>query len=328
MCEEHSRFSGQQLARKNAGIQRRRMDIRLIEQVLSKTQNSPLREIIPSTMGEPLLYQNFDQIIGFCKLYNLKLNLTTNGSFPGIGVHSWAKKIVPVASDVKVSWNGAKKETQEMIMIGSNWEKGIKNIKTLIMIRDEYAKKYHHRCQITLQITFMEHNINEIIDIIKLAASLGVDRVKGHHLWVHFEETASLDMRRNQASKKIWNETVRQAMITQDRYRLENRKKIILDNFHYLPEDNMLETKKLSVNEDWECPFLGQEAWVSAAGKFSPCCAPDQERTLLGNFGNLYHTSLLDIWNSSTYQDLVLNYKKFSVCQKCTMRRPKRNGNG
>jgi MoaA/NifB/PqqE/SkfB family radical SAM enzyme len=62
------------------------MDIRVLEQVLEELKDHPPREIIPSTMGEPLLYQDFDRIIELCRLHGIRLNLTTNGTFPRRGV--------------------------------------------------------------------------------------------------------------------------------------------------------------------------------------------------------------------------------------------------
>ena len=124
MCEDHSPYSATQSERREAGRPRRRMDINLLRRVLAESKGTPLREIIPSTMGEPLLYRHFDDIIDLCAEYEVLLNLTTNGTFPQRGAQAWAERIVPVASDVKVSWNGASKETQEGIMLGSNWETG------------------------------------------------------------------------------------------------------------------------------------------------------------------------------------------------------------
>ena len=36
-------------------------------------------------MGEPLLYKTLEDIIQICHDHNLKLNLTTNGTFPRKG---------------------------------------------------------------------------------------------------------------------------------------------------------------------------------------------------------------------------------------------------
>ena len=80
MCEGFSEYN------KDRIHQNRLMDFNLIEKVVKNTINYGLREIIPSTMGEPLLYPDFEKIIDLVKKYNLKLNLTTNVTFPRYGV--------------------------------------------------------------------------------------------------------------------------------------------------------------------------------------------------------------------------------------------------
>ena len=43
-----------------------------------------LEEIIPTTMGEPLMYKEFPEFIKLCHEFpGIQMNLTTNGSFPG-----------------------------------------------------------------------------------------------------------------------------------------------------------------------------------------------------------------------------------------------------
>ena len=69
------------------------------------------------------------------------------------------------------------------------------------------------------------------------------------------------------------------------------------------------------------CPFLGKEAWVSAEGRFNPCCAPDALRRTLGDFGNLNERSLYEIWQSPSYHALQETYLSHSLCQGCNMRR-------
>ena len=70
------------------------------------------------------------------------------------------------------------------------------------------------------------------------------------------------------------------------------------------------------------CPFLGREAWVSAEGRFDPCCAPDAQRRTLGDFGNLHERGLMDIWNGEAYRSLVATYRNRDLCIGCNMRRP------
>ena len=89
---------------------------------------------------------------------------------------------------MKISWNGAAKDTQEKVMLGSNWERVLENVREFIAVRDEHAALGGNRCRVTFQLTFMEINYAELPQVVELAAGLGVDRVKGHHLWAHFSQ--------------------------------------------------------------------------------------------------------------------------------------------
>lgn len=316
MCEEHSIYSTCQTTRKEKGLSRRRMDIELIRKVLKESKGSPLKEIIPSTMGEPLLYKHFDEIIELCKEYGVKLNLTTNGTFPKNGAAKWAQKIVPVGSDVKISWNGANKKTSELIMIGSNFEKRLQNVKDFIRVRDEVVNQGGNFCRVTFQLTFMEIGLEELPDVIRLAASLGVNRVKGHQLWVFAPEMEKQNLRRSKESIQRWNDIVKKAVEVAEEVRLPDGSKITLENIYLLEESATEELIPQGV-----CPFLGGEAWVSTEGRFNPCCAPNEERLKLGYFGNLYEMSLEEIWMNYAYQDLKKNYLKHTVCKNCNMRK-------
>jgi MoaA/NifB/PqqE/SkfB family radical SAM enzyme len=317
MCEEHSPYSTLQRERIQAGKPKRRMDIALIRRILEESQCTPLREIIPSTMGEPLVYRHMDEIIELCAQYGVKLNLTTNGTFPGRGAQAWAERIVPVASDVKISWNGASKETQEAIMLGTRWERVLENVRTFIRVRDAHAAAGGNRCRVTFQLTFLESNVGELAAIVQLAAGLGVDRVKGHHLWAHFEEIKPLSMRRSPEAILRWNEAVQAAYVATEQYPLPNGNKVLLENIFPLEQG-----AEVNIAPGAVCPFLGREAWVSALGRFDPCCAPDAQRRTLGEFGNVQEQSLYEIWQSPAYQKLLDTYREHPLCQGCNMRRP------
>ena len=317
MCEDHSPYSTTQSDRRRAGRPKRRMHIGLIRRVLAESEGTGLREIIPSTMGEPLLYRHFDEIIDLCAQYGVKLNLTTNGTFPQRGARSWAERIVPVTSDVKVSWNGSTRQTHESVMLGSNWDTVLENVRDFIEVRDAHAESGGNRCRVTFQLTFMEINIRELPDIVRLAAELGVDRVKGHHLWVHFSKMRSQSMRRSPEAIARWNEVVDEAHDAVERHRLPFGKRVLLENIFRLDEAD-----DEDIAPGGECPFLGREAWVASDGRFNPCCAPDALRRTLGEFGNLNSMSLRDIWNGPAYKNLRASYMKNPLCRGCNMRRP------
>lgn len=317
MCEEHSPHSSLQRQRIEAGRPRREMPFALIEKVVADAAPHGLREIIPSTMGEPLLYEQFEDVLELCGRYAVKLNLTTNGTFPRLGARAWAERIVPVTSDVKVSWNGATQETQEAIMLGGRWQRMLANVREFIEVRDAHAAAGGNRCRVTFQLTFLERNVYELADIVRLAIELGVDRVKGHHLWAHFHEIEAQSLRRNPAAIERWNAAVAEAQQVAREATLPNGKHILLENFFALDAQA---TEDLAPGGD--CPFLGQEAWVSALGRFDPCCAPDAARRTLGDFGNLHEQGLMEIWSGETYAALREQYRERPLCIGCNMRKP------
>ncbi|MBN1215454.1 MAG: radical SAM protein [Candidatus Lokiarchaeota archaeon] len=309
MCEEHSIYT------KHNKKKNRLMDFQIIKKVVREAKEYGLREIIPSTMGEPLLYPYMEDLIRLTKENYLKLNITTNGTFPGLGVEKWAKLILPIVSDIKISINGATKEIAENIMIGMNFKKFLNDIDILIKMRDIIIKNQINYPSITFQITFMEQNLKELINIIKLAINHNIDRVKGHHLWITHPELQKESLRRNNDSINRWNKHVEKIIEYVKNNPLENGKQIFLENF--------LELSLKKRSKDWACPFLGKEGWIAFDGTFNVCCAPDNLRRTLGEFGNVLEHNIIDLWNSEIYQSLVKNWNKYQVCQICNMKKPK-----
>jgi radical SAM protein with 4Fe4S-binding SPASM domain len=293
------------------------MKFETVERIFEEASRLGVKEIIPSTMGEPLLYKDIEKIFELSQKHHIKINLTTNGTFPKKSGEEWAKIIIPNTTDIKISWNGATAETSQKIMTGSSFERTLENLKKLIAFRNVHFEQTGYFCRITFQLTFMQNNMHELADIVKLAAELGVDRVKGHHLWTHFAEIKPLSMKTTKESVAKWNEYVKQAYAAQELYRKPNGEKILLENIIPLTED-----EKAEVPENYECPFLERELWISATGKVSPCCAPDNLRQSLGDFGNIETTTVEDIMQSDVYQNLVRNYRKMELCKTCNMRKP------
>lgn len=316
MCEEHSEYCGDYNNLKGNSLHRL-MDIEVVRQTIEQMAPMGLSEIIPSTMGEPLLYSHFDDIITISSKYGIMINLTTNGTWPRLGPQKWAEILCPVTSDIKISWNGANPATQEAIMCGSGFSRRLDDICTFIKVRDDISESGGNHCRLTLQCTFMETNLDELPDIIRLAADLGVERVKGHHIWVHSPKMQHLDMRRSTESRSRWNMVVERCKYAAKHSQLPDGKNVILENFVPLPIAGEI------VPAHWVCPFLGKEAWVNYEGRFDPCCAPDAQRLELGMFGYVMDKGGLEaIWNGEEYGGLLKDHMKYSVCRRCNMRRP------
>lgn len=319
MCEEHSAYSTfkkQLLA--NSGISHRRMPSEWLESILSQAKTLGVKEIIPSTMGEPLLYGHMDLLLELAGKYNIKINLTTNGSFPRKSVEQWANIILPLASDTKFSVNGATADVAEKVMPILSFRQQMANIRQYIAIRNKIEADTGYRSTISFQLTFMTNNMHQLPQIIEMAYEMGIDRIKGHHLWVHFPETKHLAFTQNYETAALWNSYVQQALEKDREMQMKTGNKIKLESIVPLP---LTHNQSYQVNENSQCPFLGKELWISATGKISPCCAPDHLREQLGNFGNIQTHVLGKVMQSKEYNFLLHNYQEQAVCKTCPMRK-------
>lgn len=318
MCEEHSEFSDyKDQLEKRTGRKRRIMPYSMVRDIVIEAAGLNVKEIIPSTMGEPLLYDHFGDMMDLFVRCGIKMNLTTNGTFPVRDPENLMEMLIPACSDIKISWNGYCKNTAEKIMKGIDYGKTTANLVELVRCRDEYYLQTGYRTRITLQVTFLAVNMREIPSLIKFAAETGVDRVKGHQVWVHFPAIADQSLSVTREKAQEWNEWLSRIREAQTLYKKTDGSAVILDNFLPL---SLSETQM--VPSDYDCPFLEKELWISAEGKISPCCAPDNLREGLGDFGNYRDISLAGALNLPAYKYLVKHYKENSLCKNCLMRRP------
>ncbi len=285
-------------------LRRPELDFSVIEKTVNLLSPHGLREIIPSTMGEPLLYTHFEQLVELCRKNNVKMNLTTNGTFPKGGVDFWADKLLDVMSDVKFSINGINPAINEAIMCGIDTEKQLQNIEYYLKQRKNLGSK----STVTLQCTFMKSNLYELETIIHWAINHGVDRVKGHHLW-KTSDSLDVEMLRTAENAPLWNEVCAKCHAIADG-------KIKLENF--TPID--LAAPAID-SDDTFCQFLGQELWIEYDGSYQICCCPSEVRREFGDFGNVNGPSPLEMWNGEKYRSFIANWGNSENCKKCNMRR-------
>jgi len=293
----------------------RRMDPALAERVVRDAAVAGLAEVIPSTMGEPLLWSGLDRLVDLCAELGLALNLTTNGTFPGRGAAAWAEKLVPVASDVKISWNGATPETAAAVMPGLDLARAIASARAFAAVRDARARP-GRRCRLSFQVTAQEANVGELAAIVRLAASLGVGRVKVNHLQPRFPALAARSLRRSPEALRRWNAAVAAMREAEEQVRLPSGERIALENVVALPEDPAAPLAR------GPCRFVGREAWVHADGRFAPCPHPAAARGELGEFGSAAERRFGELWEGEELRRFVEGWEGNPICGECPFRRP------
>lgn len=152
--------------------------------------NRLLREVIPSTMGEPLLYSEFGRLLDFCRGLGLPLNLTTNGSFPaGWDCEKGMAQLLTSCSDIKIS-------TLSFEMGGlskSVWESHVKHLLEVRqkMLQEVSPKKLGETefftakslmtkslATVSLQVTLHRQNLDQAENLLHWAEQMGIHRIK------------------------------------------------------------------------------------------------------------------------------------------------------
>jgi len=291
------------------------MDPALAERVVREAAAAGLEEVIPSTMGEPLLWSGLDRLVDLCAELALALNLTTNGTFPGRGAAAWAERLVPVASDVKISWNGATPETVAAVMPGLDLADAVVAVRAFAAERDARARP-GRRCRLSFQVTAQEANVGELADIVRLAAGLGVERVKVNHLHVRYPALAPRSLRRSPEALRRWNAAVAAMREAVEEVRLPSGERIALENVVALPEDPLAPVPR------GPCRFVGREAWIHPDGRFAPCPHPAAARGELGDFGSVAERPFGAVWNGEVLRRFVEGWEGNPICGECPFRPP------
>jgi MoaA/NifB/PqqE/SkfB family radical SAM enzyme len=166
-------------------VEKDEMDFAVVRRVVEAFAPLGLREIIPSTSGEPLLYAHFAEFLDLAFAHNIKVNVTTNGTFPGGGVEFWAPRLWPVLSDIKISVMGFSAPVNEALMTGISHDQQRANILALLRLREVYLSAHPGvaRPTVSLQFTLCDQNRAELPALRQWAAQVGIDRVKVNPLW-------------------------------------------------------------------------------------------------------------------------------------------------
>lgn len=293
----------------------RRMGEALALAILDERAGTPLVEVIPSTLGEPLLWPGLPALLWRCATLGLRVNLTTNGTFPGLGPSAWAEALVPVSRDIKISWNGATAETAEAIMPGLSFERAVEAVRAVAAVRDRHARAGGARCTLSFQVTVQERNVGEVPALVRLGARLGIDRVKLNQLQVRTPALAPLSLRRSPEAIERWNRAVEAARAEAEAAGRAGAP-VALENAVTLRPDPD-DPAPLG-----PCPFVGREAWVHWDGRLAPCPHPAAERGELGDLGSVRAAPLGALWEGAALRRFVEGYEAHPVCRACSFRRP------
>jgi radical SAM protein with 4Fe4S-binding SPASM domain len=253
-----------------------------------------LVEIHPTNIGEPLVSEWFEYLCDKVVEYGVLLDITTNGMLLD---ERKIYKILHNLLDIKISFDGIKKDTFERIRKNSNYDIVVKNIDNLLKIRE----KEKSRGTVTLQMTLFNFNYLELIDVIKFAYRNGIDRVKAFHVFSYSSDMDKFSLFNN---LERFEET-RIASIS-----LANELNIILE----MSEPDNGEIQDLIRQK---CRLPWGECWIDSDGEVYPCHSHNSI-----SLGNCLFSDFLSIWNSDYNKKLrksLVDGSMETICTKCGM---------
>lgn len=250
-----------------------------------------LIELHPSNLGEPMMSPWFDELCDVMNDKGVLLDLTTNGTLLS---KKRINKILPIARDIKVSFDGATKETFESIRVNGNFEKVCQNTKSLSRELNNYGIS---GSILSLQMTLMRSNFHELPKMVKLAHELGADKVKAYHMFSFSEEM------NKESLMPI----------------LEEYTPVLMESLEIGKElDIMMEcaepvATEYDVPPEWNvCHLPWHESWIDIDGSVYPCHSHGGE-----SFGNIHQDNFTDIWNSRMYQKIRKGFLLKSPVWNC-----------
>ncbi|MBI5589709.1 MAG: SPASM domain-containing protein [Deltaproteobacteria bacterium] len=193
-CQTHGTAEGRRLC--NDTILN--MDNQLLERVAKEAL--PFADEFTLTLtGEPLTTPNLEHTILMLGSYGAKMDLITNGMLLTKHILPF---LIPVLRRIQFSFDGATPLTFESIRLGANYQKVIHNIKLFTMTCELLPLKL--RPEITLSFTIMGSNIQELPEIVSLAAYLGIQVVNGAFIQIFYDHLCNESVDKHKSQYKAF----------------------------------------------------------------------------------------------------------------------------
>jgi hypothetical protein len=151
---------------------------------------------------------------------------------------------------------------------------------------------------------------------VRLAARLGVDRVKLNHLQTWFPHLEARSLRRSAEAMARWNAAAEAALAAAEEVRLPTGTRVVVQNAVPLDGDPAAPAPA------GPCPFAGREAWIHWDGRLAPCPHPAAARGELGDFGSVADAPLGELWEAPAFRAFLAGVPGHPVCAECRVRRP------
>jgi MoaA/NifB/PqqE/SkfB family radical SAM enzyme len=269
-------------------------------------------------IGEPLLNRELPEIIGYLKGRNVEVIINSNGTLLS---PEWQERLVNSGLDeYRCSIDGAKDETYARIRGANLLPKLTKGLEELVKTKERLRSETP---RISIWCVATRENLQELPDLLRLAARLGVPEVYLQRM-VYFANEPDEQYGMARDEKAIFGKFGDyQDKVIEDCTQLSAGLGVDFRASGARDPLNSLAAARPADFAPWQaCLRPWTTAYITANGNCLPCCISpfatnDYESLILGN---LFERSFSDIWNDPLYQkfrtDLLSDHPN-QACSSC-----------
>lgn len=259
----------------------------------------PLMDVVEEVTlmgwGEPTIHPHFNEMLQTINMHSARKYFCTNG----MNLKKIKNAIFDYNVDVfAVSLDGATDETNGRIRRGSKIDQITEDLKEIVQIKKERGLKYPW---INFVFCAMRSNIQELPDLVRLAAEIGIEEVKVVYLTVFGEDLLN---------ETLWGEDELVHEVFEKAIEVGEELGVVLKLPHYVGEDVAEDRFHKDCFVSWRDFFLGSDGFVR------PCMS-----TPVQFFEFDKDKPFMDIWNAPeyvNYRKIVNNQKEMDdPCKRC-----------
>jgi radical SAM protein with 4Fe4S-binding SPASM domain len=269
-----------------------------------------------NNLGEQLCCEMWDEHFETFAKYSFIPWLITNGH---LLTAKRIRKLVESECHIDISIDAAT-ESKYWRIRGASLEKLIRNVHEIARERERQGKK---KCRINFHFTAFQENINDLSDLLRIGAEIGIDQVTAIHFLPTTEEQRHQSLFYHQTTA---NEVFLEAKQLSEKLSI----KLLIPQLYPIAklsrEENLsfkqinrsfLSGSKSKVMPVTKCIHPWKSVSINERGEVFPCC---QSNLMMGT---LQHSAFGDIWNNKRYQRLrktVNSADPLKDCTECPLR--------
>lgn len=286
-----------------------------LEQVQHLVSQFPtVNRVVLHGVGEPLLNRQLPKIILWLKRKGIYVLFNSNGTLLN---RRWREALIESGLDeIRLSLDAATPQTFARVRGKPLFDVIVRNIKGLTALKGERGSPTP---SVSLWLTGLRETLQELSDFIRLADSLGIDRVYLQRL-VYWEGPNDGQMARPDQS--LFNSLqAEEGEVIRSAERLARSLGVRFEaSGATTPSASLL---RQAPDRPWSaCMRPWTLMYISARGSAFPCCIAPFSTKNLGNLslGNAWTQDLASIWNGERYREFrrkVLSPDPPECCKGC-----------